>query len=412
MFSEGRDRPDNSEFDRGSDQGRDLRIWLSVGIIVACMVVLTGGAFVAGYITGSSRIDPRLNAFWEAWQIADRDFFYTKPSEEERIRGAITGMLSTFNDPHTLYLPPVVAETTNREMSGEVGGIGAIVAQTEDNRFVITEVRIGMPAEQAGMRPGDQIVQVEDTAVDGKTINEVVALIRGPLNTDVQVTVARPDEIDPITFTLNRAQTNVHAEMIEPGIAYLSLSTFNRTSPDNMRIALERLMAQNPRALILDLRGNPGGYLDESTVITDLFLKDGPIAHERLSDGSSESWEAKPGDVAEDIPLYILVNGGSASASEIVAGALQDRGRAILIGQRTYGKGSVQVLYSLSDGGQLRVTHGAWFTPNETPLQVEGQPIGLVPDVIVEVPTDPNQVRPGVDPILEAALETIRKTLI
>jgi carboxyl-terminal processing protease len=205
---------------------------------------------------------------------------------------------------------------------------------------------------------------------------------------------------------MKRGQINVYGTMLENGIAYLSMDVFNSTAPADVRAALEQLLPQRPRALILDLRNNGGGFLNESVDIADLFLGSGPIATEKLTSGETHQFDAQDGDIAESIPLVVLVNGRSASASEIVAGAIQDRGRGILVGQRTFGKGSVQALHMLSDGSQLRVTQGAWYTPNQTPIERRGdQPGGLLPNILVAIPPEPT---PGVDAELEAARRYIR----
>jgi carboxyl-terminal processing protease len=375
-------------------------------IIVGALVLTAVGAFAAGYLAARPANREDLGIFDEAWALVERDFYYPLPEGKDRAYGAIQGMLSTLDDPHTLFLPPVDAAQDNAVMQGQVGGVGAIVSQNEAGESVIVEVRRGWPAEQAGVKAGDVILKVNGADLAGKTLDEAVALIRGPMGESVTLTLRREGSPQPFDLSMERGQINVYGTMLDNGIAYISMNLFNSTIPQDVRAALDRLLPEGPRALILDLRGNAGGFLNESLEIADLFLGDGPIATEKLTTGETRQFDATSGDAAEAIPLVVLVDGRSASASEIVAGAIQDRERGILIGQRTFGKGSVQVLHTLSDGSQLRVTQGAWYTPNQTPIERrDDQPGGLLPGIVVEIPAD---VAPGTDPVLDAALRYIR----
>lgn len=377
-------------------------------VILVALIVTAFSAFVAGYAVALSGTQGNLRLAEEVWQLTDRHFYYEKPSPTDRLYGAITGLLATFQDPHTVFLPPVAAERERAVMSGQQGGVGIILTQTEDQRFVVTEVRRGWAYERAGGRVGDQIIAVDGESVADWTFNQLIERVRGALGTQVRLTVQRNGEPEPITLTATRQQINVYSEMLDGNIAYLTFTQFTNTAPNEIKAQLEPLLAQQPRALILDLRDNGGGFLDESIQIADFFLGEGLIATEKTSSGQTRRFTSRDGDFAEKVPMVVLVNQRSASASEIVAGALQDRGRAVLIGQRTFGKGSVQRLFTLSDGSQLRVTQGAWYTPNETPIERHGgEQSGLQPDITVELPSDGS--RPQGDPILEAALEYIRK---
>ncbi|MCC7205806.1 MAG: S41 family peptidase [Anaerolineae bacterium] len=375
-------------------------------LIVGALILTAVGAFAAGYYAARPVDQDALRVFDEVWALVERDFYYPLPEDKDRAYGAIQGMLATLNDPHTLFLPPVAAARDTAVMQGQMGGVGAVVSQNEAGEAFVVEVRRGWPAEQAGVRVGDVILKVNGEDVAGKTLDQTVALIRGLLGEEVTLTLRREGTAQPFDLSMERGQINVYGTMLEDGIAYLSMDLFNSTAPADVRAALERLLPENPRALVLDLRNNGGGFLDESLEIADLFLPDGPIATEKLTSGEQRQFVAHSGDIAERIPLVVLVNGRSASASEIVAGAIQDRGRGILVGQRTFGKGSVQVLHTLGDGSQLRVTQGAWYTPDQTPIERRGdEPGGLLPDIVVEIPTERT---PGVDPELEAARDYIR----
>lgn len=377
-------------------------------VVIGGLFVVAIGGFFAGYVVGQRNTPNPQAIFNDVWRITDREFYYDKPAEPERAYAAINGLLSSLKDPHTIFLPPAPAAKQIAVMRGEEGGVGAVVAQLDDKRFQVLEVRRGWPFEQAGGQAGDIILTVDDTDVTGLTLEQVVSRIRGPLGTPVRLKLNREGRPDPVEITPVRQQINVYGEMWEDKIAYLSLNTFNATAPADMRAQLDKLVAENPRALILDLRNNTGGYLTESLEIADLFLAEGLIATERMKDGSVKRFESKSGEKAENLPIVVLVNGMSASASEIVAGAIQDRKRGVLIGQRTFGKGSVQKIFSFGDGSQLFVTAGAWYTPNETPIQKQGdQPGGLKPDVEVTPPATGEIIQ--TDPVEQAAIDYIKK---
>lgn len=379
---------------------------LMVGVMVA-LALTAVGAFIAGYLLGRPQIaEDKLKLLTEAWRLIERDFYYPLPTEQDRLYGAINGMLETLGDRHTMLLKPSLAEHDAAVMRGALGGIGATVSLTQDGQVQIAEARAGWPAEAAGLQSGDVIVAVDGVEVKGKGLDEVVNLIRGELGTQVRLTISRASVSSPFEVSVTRAQINIFGRILkDTDIAYISMSVFNQTAPADIQAQLERLLPLNPRALILDLRGNGGGLLTESIQIADLFLTEGSVASEKTASGQNHQFNAKTGEIGESIPLVVLVNGSSASASEIVAGAFQDRKRAVLIGQRTFGKGSVQVLHILSDGSQLRITNGAWYTPNETPLEHLGdEPGGLIPDVSVTLPDPPPM---GRDLILEAAIDYI-----
>jgi len=245
---------------------------------------------------------------------------------------------------------------------------------------------------------------VDGVSVVGRTLYEAIGLIRGPAGSAVTLLVERAETAAPFEVTVTRARLEIaitEFEMRSDGIGYIRLYEFSAPASERMQAGLRELLSQEPRAIIFDLRGNPGGWLDQAVEVTDLFLDDGVILYERWSDGKEQMFEARPGDVAEEIPLVVLVDGGSASASEIVAGALQDQERATLIGEHTFGKGSVQRPFTLSDGSELRVTAALWFTPDDR--AIHGQ--GLLPDVEVLWPEE--GVEPDADPQLERAVEYI-----
>jgi carboxyl-terminal processing protease len=380
----------------------------TVAIVLVALLVTAIGSFMAGYTVANAGVGrpDEIKVFWEAWSTAEQDFYYEKPSSKDRVYGAIRGMLAAYDDQFTMFEPPASAAISTQVMRGESGGIGARIAMDEQGQLVITEPMIGMPAEKAGVKAGDIITAVDDKPIKGLPLVEAVGMVRGPIGSAVKLTVKRGSDTTPREFSIVRQQINVYGKMMPDNIAYISLSLFSRTAPAEIKSQLELLLKEKPRALIFDLRGNPGGYFDEAIQVADLFLTDGPVASEKITSGESKQFKAKTGEIGEAIPIIVLVDKDSASASEIVAGALQDRKRAVLVGTRTYGKGSVQQLHTLSDGSQLRVTHGAWYTPNETPIQGKGgEHLGLTPDISIILPEKPDI---NSDPILDAALNYIK----
>jgi carboxyl-terminal processing protease len=331
--------------------------------------------------------DPDFELFDEVWEIVGREFDGDLPNDQERIYAAIEGSLAILGDQYTRFYRPDVAARMRENLSGAVEGIGAFVRETEEGHIEIVRPIPGQPAELAGIRPGDIIIGVDGEDVRGQSLDEVIARVRGPRGTEVVLTIQRAGESEPLQIAITRTRFEVptiEAQMFSDeaagDIAYVRLSNFSANAENQLTEALEELLAQNPAGLIFDLRDNPGGFLDQSIAVADLFLSSGVILFERNQVGLDQTFEATPGDIAESIPMVVLINAGSASASEIVAGAIQDNGRAVLIGETTFGKGSVQRSRQLSDGSELRVTFARWFTPNNQTIDDEG----ISPDILVE----------------------------
>jgi len=342
--------------------------------------------------------------FWEVWGLVQRNFYGPLPDVQTLTYAAIRGMLDTLGDEYTAFIEPDIAAVIAEDATGAFEGIGAYVGMDEEGKVEIEGTFRGGPAEQAGVRQGDRVLEVDGVSLAGLTLYEAIGLIRGPAGSEVTLLIEREGEAEPFEITVTRARLEIaitEVEMRDDGIGYIRLYEFSATADKRMKDGLQELLSQNPRAIIFDLRGNPGGWLDQSVEVADLFLDDGVILYERWSDGNEQVFEARPGDAGEKVLLVVLVDRGSASAAEIVAGALQDHERAILIGELTFGKGSVQRPFTLSDGSELRVTAALWFTPNER--AIHGQ--GLTPDI--EVPWPEGDVGPDTDPQLERAVEYI-----
>ncbi|HEY76561.1 MAG TPA: S41 family peptidase [Thermoflexia bacterium] len=339
--------------------------------------------------------------FWEAWGIIQENYYGDLPDMRTVTYGAIRGMLATLGDEYTSFIEPDIAAILNEDASGTFQGIGAFVRMRGDGKLEIVGVFEGSPAEAAGLQEGDLVIAVNGESIVGYSLYEAITLIRGPAGTEVTLTIERPKQGETFDVTVTRARLEipmVQSEMLDGGIGYIRLHEFGATATEQLEETLRRVLAEQPRGLILDLRDDPGGWLSQAVQVADLFLGDGIILIQRSYEGE-EVFRSYDGDLAEDIPLVVLVNGGTASASEIVAGAIQARGRGILIGERTLGKGSVQRPYRLSDGSELRVTIARWYTPND--VAIHGQ--GLIPDI--EVPMPEEGESGGEDPQLERAIE-------
>jgi len=353
---------------------------------------------------GTQPDDVDFGVFWEVWNTVERRFYYDLPDNNERMYGAIRGMLKTLGDPYTAFVDPEAAEILRQDNSGTFEGIGAYVEEAPGGGVYIIRVFEDGPAERAGLKAGDIVIAVGGQDITDQILNESLLLIRGPAGTPVTLTVIREGEEEAFDITIIRARIEVptvEARMLEGNIGYVALFEFNSQASARLTAAVAELLDQGAEGIILDLRNNPGGFLDQAINVADLFLDDGVVLIERDVDGHVREHRSGNGEIAEDVPLVVLINGGSASASEIVAGAIQDRGRGTLIGETTFGKGSVQLLDDLSDGSQLRVTYANWFTPLDH--LISGQ--GITPDIVIESPDE--QPQGNADVQLERAIELL-----
>lgn len=341
-------------------------------------------------VSPTENVELDLTTFNEVWTILQEEFDGELPEEKMRLYAAIAGSLETLDDDYTRFIRPDVAARMREDMNGSVSGIGAYVRENEEGFFEITRPIDGQPADLAGLLPEDVIVAVDGESVEGRDFNDVLMMIRGPEGTSVTLTIMREDENEPLDFTIVRTLFEVavvETEMLgteEFPIAYIRLTSFTRNADTAMFDALETLLAQNPQGIIFDLRDNGGGFLDQTVTIADIFLPEGVVLFERSGGGINKTFESDTGDMGENLPLVVLVNAGSASASEIVAGAVQDHGRGKLIGEPTFGKGSVQHVHTLSDESELRVTIARWYTPNNRSISDEG----ITPDIEIPTPLD------------------------
>ncbi|MEZ0396968.1 MAG: S41 family peptidase [Anaerolineales bacterium] len=409
---------------------KPVRSLVLIIVVLALVVCSFGGGALTGYLVfgqgaafgGPPRIQTTpvspteagtpaslaetFAPFWEAWDLIHQMYVDQPLDDNALMEGAIRGMMEALNDPYSGYWDVRETQDANNAMSGEYDGIGAYVDTGGEYLTIINPIP-GTPAEAAGLRPGDQIIAVDGEDVTGVDPDLVrLTRVMGPAGTDVTLTIRREGVDEPFDVTITRAHIvipSVSAEMLDNNIAYVQISIFGDDTDTELHNALREVMANNPTGLILDLRNNGGGYLNVAVNIVSEFIPNGVILYEVYGDGSRRPYEAHSGGLATQIPMVVLVNEYSASASEIVAGALQDYGRATLVGTTTFGKGSVQNWMPLSNGGTLRVTIARWETPNGR--SIHGQ--GIDPDLVVEMTEEDYEA--GRDPQLEAAIQILTR---
>lgn len=369
-----------------------MLIALAAGAIFGFSAATTSG--VLAERPGESAPRPAALPWEEARQFAEvyeriKREYVDDVNDHALMEKAIRGMVAAL-DPHSAYLDSEEFEEIRLSTMGSYPGVGIEVV-AEDSAVKILRPIEGSPADRAGLLPGDQIVRIDDADI-GADLAGAISRMRGSSGSLVKLTVLRPSTGQTLDFSLRRAKVEVHsvaAQDLEPGYGYLRITGFSETTADDVNHAVARLKRDNPqglRGLVLDLRNNPGGVLEAGVAVADAFLNEGVIvtADGRTPDARFEM-DATPGDIIDGAPLVVLVNGGSASASEIVAGALKDHGRAELIGHKTYGKGSVQTVMPLPHGGAVKLTTSRYFTPSGASIHGKG----IVPDIVADGPEDP-----------------------
>ena len=358
-----------------------LALVITVAVVAAGCIGPFGGSAATPTATIPANVPEGLETVWEVWRTLQEEFIEKDQlSVDEISEAAIEGILEALDDPFSSYLSPGEFEIFS-DLSGRFEGIGAEVT-VQDEQIVIVAPLPGTPASQAGVLPGDIILAVDGTSITDKTLLEVVLLIRGPKGTPVTLQLLRLDSAMPQEVTIVRDTIEITAvtrRLLEPGIGYVQISSFDEPTTEDLRDALEWLEDRGMVGLLLDLRNNPGGLLDTAVGVASQFLDDGLVLQSIGPDGERTDFRVESGGAATDIPMVVLVNGFSASASEVVTGALQDHGRATVVGTQTFGKGTVNLLKSLSNGGGLNFTISRWLTPQGRLIQG----VGIEPDVLV-----------------------------
>ncbi len=334
----------------------------------------------------------QLNLFGEVFDRI-RSSYVEEVQSKDLIEAAINGMLSSL-DPHSGYLPPEGFEDMQVDTKGAFGGLGIEVTQ-EDGFVKVVSPMDGTPAFEAGIKSGDFITHVDGESILGFTLSEAVDKMRGPVGSEVKLTVVRDIEEEPFEVLIIRDVIKLTAAKVrtEGNTIVLRVTTFNEQTTPNLKSGLKKHVGElgginNVSGFIIDLRNNPGGLLSEAISVSDMFLEKGEIVSTRGRTGDKGArYDAKRGDLAESKPIVVLINGGSASASEIVAGALQDHKRAVIVGTKSFGKGSVQSILPMGDSGAMRLTTARYYTPSGRSIQS----LGVVPDIIVKLNQDRNK---------------------
>ena len=330
----------------------------------------------------SSETYRQLNLFGDVFERV-RGEYVEDVTDEQLIEAAVNGMLQAL-DPHSSYMPPRDFKDMQVQTRGEFGGLGIEVTMENGLVKVVSPID-DTPAHRAGMQPGDFISHIDGEQVLGLTLNEAVDRMRGPVKSDITITVLRESEPAPFDVTITRAVIKIRSvrSHAEGDVAYVRITSFNEQTSPGLNEAIKTLRAEigdDIKGLVLDLRNNPGGLLDQAIKVSDAFLNQGEIVSTRGRDAdNAQRYNAEPGDLMDDLPIVVLINGGSASASEIVAGALQDHGRAIILGTRSFGKGSVQTIIPLPGNGAMRLTTARYYTPSGHSIQAKG----IDPDIVV-----------------------------
>ena len=355
--------------------------------------------------SGDDTVDLLFEPFWESWDIV-HEYYIDQPVDDTSLmRGAIRGMLDSLGDQHTSYMDPDQLLQANIPIDGEYEGIGAWVDTSAEYLTIISPMP-GSPAEEAGLLPGDQVIKIDGEDMTGIDGSLVIRKVLGPAGSSVVLTIQREGEPELFDVTIKRAKItipSVESSLLDDRVGYVQILTFGEETTSDLRDQLNDLLKQNPAGLIVDLRNNGGGYLQTAVEVGSEFISEGVILYEDYGpDQGIQEFTAIKGGLATDIPLVVLVNEGTASASEIVAGAIQDLNRGPLVGTTTFGKGSVQNWIELdNDQGAIRVTIARWLTPDKRQIHE----IGLSPDYEIEFTEQ--DVLDELDPQLDKAIEIL-----
>jgi len=398
-------------------------------IVIAAALTLSAavsGSFYLGYKKGFSetknieikgvadinpdeKVSADFSVFWQAWDKLKSNHVKGKEiKDQDLLYGSIKGLTESFDDPHTVFFDPEDAKKFEEDINGYFGGIGAELEQKDKKIMVVAPLK-NTPAERAGLKPKDVILKVDDKDLTDLSVYEAVKLIRGEPETKVKLLISRQEFKEPKIFEITREIIHVPTlewKMLDDGVIYLQLYNFNQEAPLAFYQMAIKTSFGNAKGMILDLRNNPGGYLDVAIDIAGWFLKNGePVVIEKMASGKENTLRSRGNGFLSNLPTVILINEGSASASEILAGALRDKRGIKLVGEKSFGKGTVQELEELKDGSSLKITIANWLTPNGKVIDKNG----LEPDY--KIPLVDKDVKEKKDPQLEKALEIIKSEL-
>ena len=415
------EQPINLQNIKSSKNRQNFKIFV---VVILICVSFFSGVFYAKYKASKTAASPALDniiaknhsksqpgnvdfgLFWETWNLLNEKYVdKSKLDQTKMIYGAISGMIKALGDPFSSFMDPEESQQFSDQLQGTFDGIGVEIGMKNNVLTVISPLE-GTPADKAGLRAGDKIIKIGDTITSDMSIDEAVGKIRGPKDTEISLTILREKDNNPKEIKIMRGTISVKSVKVEfrdQGIALVKISQFGDDTITEMDKAANQILGNKSRGIILDLRNNPGGYLEAAVDVSSKFIPEGKvIVSEENRNGEKDEHKALGGNILEGIPIVVLVNSGSASASEITAGALHDDLGSTLIGKKTFGKGSVQQLEKLTGGSNLRVTVARWLTPNGEYIMEKG----INPDIDVDLSEDDyNNNR---DPQLDKAVEVLK----
>ena len=374
-------------------------------LILVFLIIISLNFSKISFAANDENVYDKIDLFGEVLDKINKEYV-DEVNQSEMMDSAINGVLQSL-DPYSSYMSPEMYESMQTETSGEFGGLGIEVGMEAGVVKVISPID-NSPAYRVGVKAGDYIVKINNHQVQGKTLGEAVELMRGPVNSDIEITVRRPGVKKALIFTITREIIKVQSvktKLIE-NVGYIRLTSFNENSSDQIKQKIKEFQKKgNIKNYILDLRNNPGGLLSQAIKISDFFLNDGEIVSTKgRKTFENRKWFARKGDIINGDTLVVLINYGSASASEIVAGALKDHKRAILIGENTYGKGSVQSIIPLKNKGAIRLTVSKYFLPSGKSISE----VGVSPDIEVDESSDEFRIDTDTDNQLKFALKLLK----
>jgi carboxyl-terminal processing protease len=406
-----------------------LRIWIVVTVLVAVSAYAIGArsgtADAVGNIGGSGSSSGVVNGlggapptgmvkdidfaqFWDLWQLLETKYYKNPIDQQKMLYGAMEGLAASLGDPYTVFFEPQIAKEFSDSLEGKFEGIGAEIGIKEDQLQIIAPLP-DMPADKAGLLPGDAILSINGTSTEAMTVERAVSLIRGKKGTSVTLSVGRMKQEKAERFDVTVVRDTIVVKSVsvkypKEGIALVTITNFNLDTTDEFRKAVDQLLAKNVKGIVLDMRSNPGGFLDRATAVAGEWVGDQVVVTERRQGVTVDEFRGTGRGKLHGIPTIVLVNQGSASASEIVAGALQDYGEAKLVGKTTFGKGSVQDYTELENGTAVKITVAEWLTPNGRFIN----DVGIPPDVDIDRTEEDYHAER--DPQLEKALELLTGT--
>src|SRR3989344_1813635 len=401
---------------------------LAVSALVVIVAASVGGGYSWGLakgrqipkkvaVSGVTNLEPGnvntdsadFGQFWEVWQLIKESYLRDKDVKaEDKVYGATRGLVNSLGDPYSEFFPPEDSKKFEEDIRGNFSGIGAEIGIRKEQLVIVAPLK-GTPAEQAGLKAGDKILAINASSTEGIGVDDAVRLIRGPRNTDVTLNIFRDGWEKPKDIVITRDNIQVPTvdfEMKDGGIAYVGLRSFNANAGSLFADAAVKALQNDAKGIVLDLRNDPGGYLDAAVNVAGWFFQQGTlVVSEAEREGVTQELKTYGNGALKDIPLVVLINQGSASASEILAGALRDNRRVKLVGEQSFGKGTVQEILPLSGDASVKLTVAHWVLPSGKVLENGG----LAPDV--EVKTDDENTKDGKDPQLEKALEILKKQI-